>query len=417
MTTPAIKRPSRRAALRWPQRFFDNFLLELDAAGYTPEQMARFLWKPYDAGDLSIVGDDRDLSFDKVEAHTAEIEQRVIGLRTPDSSVDDLVARQKLILVVLPGYTHQTLQYPAFHEQVEPERSALSVLKLEPPTKGTRPKETFTSSGRRGMKLVYLAYPRSTAATDVILEPMFEMLARSRNLKRWIGQGYKLLFVGYSYGAALALELLEAINSGRFDGKHLLANTEALLAINGAIGGSYLADTVADPGATLSVQTALGLTRSFPRLGAPLGVTNDAERDDLISGLLSLGHAARQQRVERMHGRMPKHLKYVSVSAFLPEGDYDTNPFRNLDDSSMYMQSLASKGVSIYNDGQMVLEDCLMPSFRGVARRNVIDLGAVRAHHWAVSWKTFSSGVNPFPRRPYYRALIATLSEIGIAGG
>ena len=78
------------------------------------------------------------------------------------------------------------------------------------------------------------------------------------------------------------------------------------------------------------------------------------------------------------------------------------------------MQSLASKEASIYNDGQMVLDDCLIPEFESVPARRRIDLGAVRSHHWGVSWRTFNYGVNPFPRAAYYRALVATLSEIGI---
>ncbi len=408
---------SRRRAGRWPRRFFDHFLLELASAGYSPADIARFVWKPYAIDDLAVTGDRRDLSFERVEATPSQIERRLAKLSGQGSDVDSLLAQQKLVLVLFPGYTHHTLQYPAFYEQVEPRRSVSSVLKLEPPVRGKRPQETFTSRGRRGMKLVYVAYPRSNAATDVILEPTFEMLARSRNLARWIGQGYKLVLVGYSYGAVIALELLEAMNSGRFEDRRLLQASEAMLAINGAIGGSYLADTVADPDAILSAQTAVGLTRTFPPLGAPLGLQTDEERDDLIAGLESLGHPVRQQQIERMNGRMPKHLKYVSVSAFLPANDYDTNPLRNLDDSSMYLQSLASKGVSIYNDGQMVLEDCLIPPFRGVPRGNRIDLGAVRSHHWGVSWRTFSSGVNEFPRVPYYRALIATLGDIGITGG
>jgi hypothetical protein len=62
----------------------------------------------------------------------------------------------------------------------------------------------------------------------------------------------------------------------------------------------------------------------------------------------------------------------------------------------------------------MVLEDTFLPAFPGVAEENQIHLGAVRAHHWAVSWRTFNAGTNAFPRVPYYRALVRTLAEAGI---
>jgi len=128
----------------------------------------------------------------------------------------------------------------------------------------------------------------------------------------------------------------------------------------------------------------------------------------------ALGHAVRRARLRKIMRQMPRHLKYISISAFLPADDYDRNPIRNFDDASMYAQSLTARDVSIYNDGQMVLEDTLLPAFPGVPDENFIHLGAVRAHHWAVSWRTFNAGTNAFPRAPYYRALVRTLIEAGI---
>ncbi len=413
----AARKAEGKGARRWPTRFFLDFLDEMDAAGYSPEEMARYVWKPFAPEDLRIVGARRDRSFRRLEATPREIERQLAGLPARRVSVDALQREQKLVLLLLPGFTHHTLQYPAFQEQVEGEGAVLSVLKLGPPKRGRAPEETLQSRGRSGMKLVYVAYPRSNAASEVILEPTFEMLARSRTLKRWVDAGYKLLFVGYSYGAALAFELIEALNTGRFEDPFLLPATEGVLTINGAVGGSYLADAIADPEALVNVQKAVGLTRSFSALGSVLGIRTEQDREDVVGGIRSLGHAVRQERLARMLGHMPKQLKYLSICAFLPESDYETNPLSNLDDSTLYLQSLASKGVSIYNDGQMVLNDCFVPPFRGVPKRNRIDLGAVRTHHWGVSWRTFKSGVNPFPRRQYCRALLRTLREVGIGEG
>ena len=414
--TRSRRRTAARAASRddWSERFFFNFLAELRQAGCTPEQISRAAWKPVKPRDLVITGPDRDLSFHKVEIIPAEAERYVRRLPRTTVDVEALLARQKLVFVLLPGFTHHTLRYPAFYELVEPRRSPLEVVKLARSGDGRSTVETFTHRGP-GAKLVYAGYPRSNASTAVILRPLFRLLHESPSLRRWVvDEGHRIVFIGYSYGAPLALELLAAMSSGAFDDTFLLPATQALLTINGSIHGSYLADFVAHPQTSFNVQKAVDLMRQFNFIGLPLGIRTAQERDDMVDGVRALGHAVRRARLRKIMRQMPGHLKYVSVSAFLPAGDYDTNPLRNFDDAIMYAQSLTARDISIYNDGQMVLEDTFLPAFPGVAEENHIHLGAVRAHHWAVSWRTFNAGTNTFPRVPYYRALVRTLAEAGI---
>ncbi len=397
-----------------PQRFFHNYLAELHADGYTPEQIARYVWKPFAPEDLEITGPDRDLSYYKVEATPAEIERYLERLPKSRVRAGNLLREQKLILVLLPGFTHQTLQYPAFYELVEPQESPLEVLKLEPGPSGGPPIETFTNRGP-GAKLVYLAYPRSNAAIDVILRPTFQMMEQSKKLRRWVEEeGYKILFVGYSYGAPLALELLAGMNTRRLRDSFILRNTAALLTINGDIGGSYLADLVAHPETTVNAQAAVDLVRRFPLLGGPLGIVDDQTREDLVDGIKSLGHDVRQASIRRIAKEVPNDIAYVSISAFLSQEDYNANPLTDFDDWSMYMQSLAGTDVSVYNDGQMILDDTFLPEFPKVANNKRFNLGAVRSTHWGVSWETFNFGSNTFPRPAYYRALLKTLYDLGI---
>jgi hypothetical protein len=418
-----MTRAGRRASARavpggdWPERFFFYFLDELEKAGRTPEQISRAAWKPCRPEELKITGPDRDLSFHMVEMNPAEVERYLSRLPRTSVDVEALLARRRLVLVLLPGFTHHTLRYPAFYAQVEPLRSPLEVVKLARAEDGRSTVETFTHRGH-GAKLVYAGYPRSNASSDVILRPLFRLLHESASLRRWVvDEGYRIVFVGYSYGAPLALELLAAMYSGKLDDTFLLPATEALLTINGAVHGSYLADFLVHPKTGFNVQKAVDLMRRFSLLGLPLGIRTVQEREDLLGGIRSLGHAMRRARLRKIIGQMPPHLKYISVSAFLPADDYDTNLVRNFDDASMYVQSQASRDISIYNDGQMVLKDTFLPAFPGVPDEHRINLGAVRAHHWAVSWRKVNFGNNNFPRTPYYRALVRTLHEAGIGRG
>jgi hypothetical protein len=58
-----------------------------------------------------------------------------------------------------------------------------------------------------------------------------------------------------------------------------------------------------------------------------------------------------------------------------------------------------------------VLSDNLVPSAPQIPPQNNIHLGAVRTHHWGVSYKTFNFGRNKFPRPEFYRALLQTVTE------
>jgi hypothetical protein len=52
-----------------------------------------------------------------------------------------------------------------------------------------------------------------------------------------------------------------------------------------------------------------------------------------------------------------------------------------------------------------------VPSTPQIPAQNNIHLGAVRTHHWGVSYKTFNFGNNKFPRLAFYRALMQTIFE------
>ena len=398
---------------KWQELFYRCFLEEMQRDGYTPEQMSRYAWKPFQKDDLVIKGPGRDMDFSKVQVSPAEIRSELAKGSASKADAGEFLRDEKLVLLLLPGFTHHTLKFPAFIAQEELKKSSLDIVTLSEGKGGTT-EETFMHRGG-GVKLAYVAYPRSNACSDVIVEPIFHILDNSQSLRKWVlEEGRKIVFVGYSYGAPLSLELLAGINSKVYDDSFILDNTLALLTINGDIQGSYLADVVTNPANKINLQKIMKLVKLVHPIGWPLGLKTRQERDDNLGGAVSLGHEERMAHLDQYRDKVPADILYVSVCAFLPEDEYENGMLKNFDDWIMHKQSLASKPVSIYNDGQMVLEDCFIPDFPQVPTKNRIDLGAVRTHHWGVSWLTFNAGKNRFPRFAYYRALARTLSEIGV---
>ena len=399
---------------RWQTSFFHHFLFELNQANYSPEEISRYVWKPFSPDDIIITGADRDLSFHKVEAVPAEIKRFIDRLPEKQIDVDKVLKSEKIVMILLPGFTHHTLKFPAFIAQDQFKDTPMDMYHFSlDPKDSSKTIETCNHQGG-GMKLVYAAYPRSNASTQVILEPLFHLLHQSSLLKKWVvDEDYKIVFIGYSYGTPLSLELMASMNCGDFKDEFILENTVSFLSVNGDIGGSYLADAVLKEDAMINMQKYVEASKKFHPLGVFMGLSTEQERQDLIGGVRSLAHPERQERMKWYMDKVPDHIKYFSICAFIPENDYD-GILKNFDDFTMHKQSLASRDVSIYNDGQMVLENCFMPRFPHVPEQNIIEMGAVRAHHWAVSFQTFNLGVNKFPRFPYYRALVKTMSEIGI---
>lgn len=397
----------------WAQRFSEYFIRHLAAEGQSPEQIARWMWRPYRLDELRITGADRDLDYSKLTMRPNDV--REVLARTPCTGVaanKDFFIRQKVAFVMLPGFTHETLRNLSFHEQIERKDSPHHVVMLKPGFHGEPPQEQEYANGD-GLKVLYVKYPRSNAASRHINEPMFEMLHQSPSLRRWVGEGYKLFFVGYSYGAPLALELLSDLHAGCYADQFILPNTVGFLGLCGDIGGSYLADDVLSPNPKLlSIHKVIEFCRRHPFIGKLAGLGTEQLLADMADGVRSLAHEERQSRMREYTPKLPPQLKYFSVGAVLPLQDYKRRWWQfNLDDYAMYRQALVSEPISIYNDGQVVLADNLVPAAAQVAARNNIHLGAVRTHHWGVSYRTFNFGRSKFPRAAFYRALLQTVTE------
>lgn len=397
----------------WGTRFSEHFIRHLAAQGFSAEQIAQWMWKPYRLDQLSITGADRDQDYSKLEMSPADVDE-ILALASAAgvAANQDFYYRQKIVMVMLPGFTHETLRNFSWHEQIERKDSPHHVVVLKPGFKGEAPQEQIYARGD-ALKLVYVKYPRSNAASRHINEPLFEMLHNSPSLRRSVAQGYKLIFVGYSYGAALALELLADLHAGRYADSFILKNTRAFIGLCGDIGGSYLADDVLKPDAQLfNIHKVIDFCRRHPLTGKLAGLGTEQLRADMADGMRSLGHEERQARMRDYAPQLPPQLKYFSIGAVLPLKDYKRRWWQfNLDDYTMYRQALVSEPISIYNDGQVVLNDNLVPNATQIAQQNNIHLGAVRTHHWGVSYKTFNFGNNKFPRVAFYRALIQTVFE------
>ncbi len=395
------------------RRFRDHFLWQLRAEGHGPAQIARWMWKPYCPEDLRILGPDRDRDLSGLAYSEAEVEAMLTELPEPQLRIDEhFFRREKTVLVLVPGFTHETLKNFSWHEQVQRKGSPHTVLMLHPAEGATR--EQLYQSGD-GLKLVYLRYPRSNAASAHIVPAMFRMLHGSASLRRWVGEGYRLLFVGYSYGAPLALELLAELNSGAYADNFILRATRGFLGLCGDIGGSYLADDcIGESPQLVSMDKLVAFARRHPWFGKLVGLGTPQLCDDMIHGVGALGHQVRQACARDYALRLPPQLRYYTAAALMPLADYRRRWWHfNLDDWAMHRQALVTDPITAYNDGQVALPDNLLPPAPQVPARNKLHLGAVRTHHWGVSYRTFNFGINRFPRVAYYRALLQTvLSEV-----
>ncbi len=393
------------------RRFRDNFLWQLRAEGHDPAQIARWMWKPSRVEDLRIAGVRRDLDLSGIAYSAEEVEAALAGLQAPEPRIDEAFFRnQKTVLVMVPGFTHETLKNFSWHEQVQRKGSPHTLLMLHPEGEGAR--EQVYQSGD-GLKLVYVRYPRSNAASEHIVPAMFRMLHGSPSLRRWVQEGYRLFFVGYSYGAPLSLELLADLHSGAFADEFILPATRGFLGLCGDIGGSYLADDcVGESPQLVPMDKLVAFARRHPWIGKLLGLGTPQLCDDMIHGVRALGHEVRQARARDYAPRLPPQLHYYTAAAIMPLTDYRRHWWQfNFDDWAMHRQALVSAPVTVYNDGQVALPDSLLPEAPQIPAQNREHLGAVRTHHWGVSYRTFNLGINRFPRLAYYRALIQTVLQ------
>lgn len=396
----------------WGQTFFDNFAGELRREGYSPEGSLAYLWRPLPLQDLNILGEDRDrdlnklaLGVDDVRAALARFDQHA----TAEPIDRDFYRRQKIVLVLLPGYTHETLRNMSWHDTLQDKNSPHHIVRLRPQG------EELMNEGD-GLKIVYAYYPRSNASSEVIGPGLFELLHASPSLQRWTAEGYKLFFVGYSNGSPLSLELLADLNSGHYADEFLLQSSAGFLGLCGDIGGAYLADDVlSDTPQLVNFRKLLAFAQRHPLVAKLVGLGSAQLQADALEGVRSLGHEVRQVRMAEYAPRLPAHVKYFSIAAVMPLDDYRRRLWHlNFDDWSMYKQACVTDPISIYNDGQVALPDNLLPAAQQVPDANRIHLGMVRTHHWGVSYRTFNQGKNRFPRRAFYRALMRTIHAAGI---
>lgn len=408
------------------EQFFQHFLAEQSNAGLSVSQIADHTWRPFQPSDLNILGDNRDADLSKLAISEAELRERIYAL--PEAvtangeitAAEQAIAAEKLVLVLVPGFTHETLKNLSWHQHLNQPDLGHHSLILQPPNQaGGATQETLKSSGD-GLKIAYCAYPRSNGDSRNIIQPLFELLHNSSTVRRWVQEeGCKLLFVGYSYGAPLSLELFAALNAGRIEqDDFVLDNTAAFLSLCGDIGGAYLADDViSEQPKFLSIAKVVDFFKRHPRwqkglLGKLAGVHTEQLLADLPEGAASLGHAVRQQRMAEYAPELPAHIHYFSVAALYPPEDYRRYVWQlNLDDYAMYKQSLITAPITVYNDGQVALPDNLLPAAATrVPESHKHFLGAVRTHHWGVSYQTFNFGKNRFPRAAFYRALLRVVA-------
>ena len=396
------------------QVFYSNFLGQLARDGLTPEQAAQHVWKPYALDALNITGTGRDTTLTALRVNAEEVAADMAAARGQAAAINlDFYRAQRAVIVLVPGFTHETLHNYSFHEEIQRRNSPHHIVMLKPGSDGGPSVEKVFSEGS-GLKIAYARYPRSNAASKHIVGALFDLLHNSVTMRRWVvDEGRSVFLLGYSYGAPLILEMLAGLKAGRYADKFLLGAVRGMLSLSGDVGGSYLADDVLRPEAQLvNIHKVIVFCQRHRWAAKLAGLGTEQLMADMEGGVRSLGHEERQAAIGRYAPELPGNIKYFSLSAVMPLADYRRRWWQfNLDDYTMYRQALVSDPISIYNDGQVVLEDNLTPTAPQIAEGNRIHLGAVRTHHWGVSYKTFNFGWNRFPRRAFYRALMQTIGE------
>ena len=399
----------------WQEIFYYNFLEELKGFKIPPSIISKLVWKPLNKNNIKIYGEDRDKDFSKIELTEKEVIETLQNLPPQKINVDlDFLRDRKIVVLIVPGFTHHTLKNLSLHEQMYDKYSPHHIVRFKFNSTGTEVEEDLFHRGE-GLKLGYMAYPRANAHSAFVLPGLFDLIFKSKSLRKWVlDEGRKIVFMGYSYGAPLTLELLSRMNRGETKDDYILKNTVGFLSLCGDIGGSHLADYVYKETSPYNVHKALELANKYKLLANIFGLKTEQDKKDILGGAKSLGHEERQKAIKLYEDSMPSNLKYFSISAIMPTNDYVNSLFRNFDDWSMHKQSLAYTDLTIYNDGQVALPDTWIPEFARIPKENLINLGAVRTHHWGVSYRTFNFGNNKFPRVAFYHALMKTFFQAGI---
>ena len=394
------------------EQFLRRFVSEMHHQGMPPQDMSRFVLRPHDPQALAYSGDGRDRSVAPLLMSASEITELLNegDMPAPLGCTESDTCGSDLVLIMVPGFTHETLKHYSWHELMDDAASPHHLLVLNPGGPGQPSLETHRARGQ-GARLVYPRYPRSNADSETIVPGLFDLLHHSETLKQWADEGRRLVFVGYSNGAPLSLELLAGLNQGRFGDSWLLHATAGFISLCGDIGGSYLADDVTSASPTFINMAALIERAGRNRLVATLaGLSTPQLRQDMANGVRALGHEVRQQRMAEWLPALPPSLHYFSLAAVLPLADYRRRLWQfNLDDYAMWRQAQITDPITVYNDGQVALRDAMLPTPPQVDAARVHYLGALRAHHWAVSYRTFNLGRSRFPRAAMNRAIMGTL--------
>jgi len=394
-------------------RFFDAFAGHLAREGMAAHNAAQHMWLPFDPSQEPMLGEGRKQSLDHL---TPSITALTEVMHQQQASAEQLdlawMANAPIGLILVPGFTHETLRHYSWHEAMDDRYSPHRITILHPDAQQGCREEPRTQGN--GLRIAYLRYPRSNASSEVILPGLASLLKNSATVQSWCAEGRQLIFVGYSNGAPLSLELFAALQQGQLDAGGILEATRACVSLCGDVGGSYLADDMlAEQPRFASIDKILAFAERHPLLARTLmGLGTAQLRADLRGGAQSLGHAFRQAAIARYRDQLPDHLHYFSVGAMLPLNAYRRRWWHfNLDDWAMYRQALITDPITVYQDGQVALPDNLIPPLSHVDASQQHFLGTVRTHHWGVSYRTFNLGNNIFPRTAFYRALLEVVSE------
>ena len=390
--------------------FFSAFVQQLGREGLRAPQIRRWLWRPFEPAAEAMFGEQRQQTLTHLQAPLPMIEQALAAADGPP--VDrDFYRAQKVALILVPGFTHETLRNYSWHEQIQRRDSPHSIVMLHPAPYGQATVEQHHASGG-ALAMAYLHYPRSNGPSQHIVPALARMLRESASVQAWIDEGRQLFFVGYSYGAALTLELLAALNSGREHAGPVLAASAGMLSLCGDLGGSYLADDALRRDAQFVSIPKLRDYCQRHRWAAKLaGLGTEQLMEDILPGVAALGHEVRQAELQRVLPDLPARLHYFSVAAMQQLQDYRRHWWQlNLDDWAMYRQALVTDPITAYNDGQVALVDNLIPATPQIPPQRNQFLGAVRSHHWGVSYRSFNFGRNRFPRAAFNRALMQVIS-------
>ncbi len=332
---------------------FRNLFFQLGQTRYTAEELRKLVFLP--SPSLLNVKPSGDSALESIQSLSRQFEVfkpsdlHAYGKSVPSKPYEVKAASSPITLVIVPGIFSEFIDTFAFHEVVTRKDSSFAVKfakSLESSSNaGLKNDVSFDFDTQADKEYPLSTFIRAGSIDDkngqpivqvmTLVSPMFsgESLGRLEdNAETYIRRIHKafelmgtpnqIVLVGYSRGAAVALEMISTIET-RKDKLPWASNIKGLLSVGGVIYGAAIADAAFDPNDPLN-----GLLSRLQRLANELELVpaEASTSDTLAAATRNTGRwVLASAELARMALKLPKAdgLALENISSDLPH--FDTN--------------------------------------------------------------------------------------------